>query len=173
MNAAHLHITINHFPVFCVLIGLLVLLIGQLRRSREITMVALILFVIAAVSVIPTYYSGRNSSRVIRGVEGVVREVTRAHSSAARPAYYATLLLGVIAAWGLVQWRRKGDLTGWVRGAVWALAIASTGLLFWAANTGGKVRHTEARPDYVIPTEEPEDTSAPASSPGGSSPGAP
>ena len=50
MNSAHLHIAINHFPVFCVLIGLLVLLIAHLRRSPEILMVALVLFVVAAVA---------------------------------------------------------------------------------------------------------------------------
>jgi uncharacterized membrane protein len=166
MNAAHLHITINHFPVFCVLIGLLVLAIGQVRRSREITMVALILFVLAAVVVIPTYTSGRGSSRVIRGLPGVAREFTRSHSSAAWPALIATLILGALAAWGLVQWRRLGDITSWVRGAVWGLAIASTGLLLWTAYLGGEVRHTEARPDYVIPTAEPTSEATPEGAPG-------
>lgn len=161
MNPAHLHITINHFPVFCVLIGLLVLLIGQWRRSREITMVALVLFVLAAVVVIPTYISGQNSSRVIRGLPGVVREVTRSHSAASRPALIATLILGVLSLWALVQWRRRGDLTRWVRASVWAMAIASTGLLLWASHLGGQVRHTEARPDYVIPTAEPRTPEAP------------
>ncbi len=169
INAAHLHIAINHFPVFCVLIGLLVLLIGQLRRSREITMVALVLFVLAAVICIPTYTSGRGSSRVIRGVEGVVREVTRSHSAAAWPTLIATLILGAVSAWGLVQWRRAGDISRGVRGAVWVLAIASTALLIWTTHLGGQVRHTETRPDYVIPTAEPTSPSGP----GGGSPGGP
>jgi len=155
MNAAHFHITINHFPVFCVLIGLVVLLIGHLRRSSEITMVALVLFVLAAVATVPTYISGRNSSRVIRGLPGVVREVTRAHSGAATPALYASLVLGVASLWGLKQWRALGDIAGSIRGSVWALAIVTTALMFWTAYLGGEVRHTEARPDYVIPTAEP------------------
>lgn len=168
MNAAYLHLTINHFPVYCVLIGLLVLLIGQLRRSREITMVALFLFVLAAVTAIPTYQSGRGSSQVIRGLPGVVREITRAHASAAWWAYISSLILGAAALWGLIQ-MRTCDLARWIRGTVWILAIVTTGLMLWTAYLGGKVRHTEARPDYVVPTAEPTDASAP----GGGGPGAP
>ncbi|MCE7938450.1 hypothetical protein DCC79_06290 [bacterium] len=166
MNAAHLHITINHFPVICVLLGILVLCIGHWRRSSEITMVALVLFVLAAVVTVPTYYSGRNSSRVIRGVEGVVRDITRAHSGAATWAYYVTLVLGLLAAWGLKQWRSAGDLTSRVRGLVWIVAILAATTLARASLTGGKVRHTEARPDYVVPTEAPEEAGGPGA-PGG------
>lgn len=156
MNAAHLHITINHFPVICVLLGIIVLLIGHWRRSSEITMVALVLFVLAAVVTIPTYYSGRNSSRVIRGAEGVMREITREHSGAAGWGYYASIVLGLVSAWGLWTWRAAGELAPRMRALVWVAALLTASTLARASWTGGKVRHTEARPDYVIPTEEPE-----------------
>ncbi len=169
MNAAHFHITINHFPVICVLLGILVLAIGHWRRSSEITMIALVLFVLAAVVTIPTYYSGRNSSRVIRGVEGVARDITRTHSGAASWAFYASLVLGLVSAWALRQWRSAGDLTARARGLVWLVALLTVATLTRASLTGGKVRHTEARSDYVIPTEAPEEAGGPGA-PGGAGP---
>ena len=45
MHRAHGHLLINHAPMVTFLPGLLVLFIGRLRRSAEVTMAAPVLFV--------------------------------------------------------------------------------------------------------------------------------
>lgn len=156
MNRAHVHLLINHAPMFTFLLGLLVLFIGRLRRSAEITMVALVLFVTAAVVTVPTYLSGQGSSRILKGLEGMDREVTKNHSSAAQFALICSLILGAVAVWALLEWRRTGDLAGRTRMIVWVVALFTTAVMMRASYLGGAVRHTEARPDFVVPTAEPQ-----------------
>lgn len=168
MNTAHIHLTINHFPVFAVLFGLFVLLVGRTRRSAEVTSVALMTFVIAALATVPTYYTGKGSSRVIRGLPGVEREYTIAHAEAAQLALILCLILGALSLWALLQIQRSGDIAVGIRWSVWILAIVTAGMMFRTSHLGGQIRHTETRPDYVLPTEDP---SGGPGGPGGEAPG--
>ncbi len=146
-------------------------LIGHIRRSSEVTWSALVLFVIAALATIPTYTTGKGSGRVIRGLPGVIREFTIEHSQSAQFALIACLLLGAVSIWGLWQMRNAGDTSGGIRWAVWILAIFTTAIMFRTADLGGKIRHTETRPDYVLPTADPNAGPGEPGGPGGGAPG--
>lgn len=64
MNAAHLHLLINHLPLWGVVLGLLVGLYGAWRRSEDAVRVALMLFVVAALGAVAAYFSGHAAEEI-------------------------------------------------------------------------------------------------------------
>ena len=66
MNAAHLHLVLNHVPTLGSVLALALLLLAIVRRQEHLTHVGLeVLFVIAVVT-LPVYVSGVAAQRELR-----------------------------------------------------------------------------------------------------------
>lgn len=61
INWAHVHLIINHFPVAGVLGAMLLFLYGVVRKSREIKVVSLGVFVLLALITIPVFWTGEEA----------------------------------------------------------------------------------------------------------------
>ena len=62
----------------------------------------------------------------------------------AKAAFIVTLVAGVAALVGI--WLTRGKaVASWCASLVLLVALVAAGLMAWAANLGGKVRHTEIR----------------------------
>jgi hypothetical protein len=55
INWAHIHLMINHFPVVGVMGAILLFLYALIRKSEEVKMVSLGLFVLVALITLPVY----------------------------------------------------------------------------------------------------------------------
>ena len=146
MNAVHLHLMLTHVPVLGTIFALLLLGVGMLRQSDELKKVAFWAFAGFAAFAIPVFLTGEPSEKVIEHLPGVSEAALETHEDVATIAFGVILSLGAIALGGLAFIRRR-PVPQWFAVSVLALAIATSGLLGWTANLGGKVRHSEIRGD--------------------------
>jgi hypothetical protein len=144
MNPVHLHLMLTHVPVLGTVFALLLLGVGLLRHSDEIKKLAFCAFAIFAAFAIPVFLTGEPAEKAVEHLSGVSEAVIETHEEAATIAFGVILSLGSIALGGLAFIRRR-PVPQWFGLFVLTLAIATSGLLGWTANLGGKVRHTEIR----------------------------
>lgn len=154
MTGAHLHLLLNHVPIIGTLIAVVVLAIGLLRGSADLTRVALLMLVVIAVITLPTVLTGEPAEEMVEHMPGVTRDVIHAHEEAAETAAMVMYATGVAALAALVlSWR--GRTVRWLNAGVLLLGLVTFGLMARVGNLGGQVRHTEIRPGAPAPAGEP------------------
>ena len=144
MNPAHVHLLLNHIPVVGIWLGIALYLVA-LARKPEWRSLSLGVFALMAVLTIPAYLSGEPAEEMIHGLPGVSEATVEAHEKAAVPALIAMLVLGAVAAGGLMRFRAAAS---WSRGYGWIvliLALIAGGLIGRTANLGAHIRHPEIR----------------------------
>lgn len=142
MNAVHLHLLLTHAPVLGAIFATVLLAAGVARRSDELKKVALWALVVFAVVAIPLYLTGEAAEEAVEHLPGVSEAAIKTHEDAAKVAFGVILSLGAIAL-GSLAFLRTLSVPQWFAVSVFVLAVATSGLLVWVANLGGKVRHTE------------------------------
>lgn len=145
MNAAYLHLLLNHLPVIGTIFGLLLLLWAMLRKGKELQSAGLGVFVLAALAAVPVYLSGEPAEKVAEHLPGVAESFIESHERVALMALVAVIVTGVVSLAGLVLHRHAEKFPSYVAPVVLALAVITSGLMGWTANLGGQIRHTEIR----------------------------
>ena len=144
MNAAHLHLILNHAPLFGIAFASLGLAWALLRKNEHVGRAALVLLVLAGALVLPVYLSGENAEDLVEDQVGVSEAALEAHEEAALGAAIATGVVGVVALLVLLGFRKR-ELPRSATALVLALALAAGGWIGYVANLGGKINHPEIR----------------------------
>jgi hypothetical protein len=145
MNWAHVHLLINHVPVIGVLGILLVFVYGLARKSDEVKLLGLGLFVLIALITIAVYLTGGAAENMVKNLPGVTQSSIGTHEEMALLALVLMELLGVVALGGLFLFRKSGAFPQWYIALLLVIALASAGVVGLTANLGGQIRHTEIR----------------------------
>ena len=156
MSAAHLHLIVNHLPLAALALGLVLLAISGVWRGAGLRKGAMVLFVVAAVTTAPTYFSGEPAEEVVEHLPGVSHSDIEEHEEAAEGAAAATALTGAAALLALILETRGGPAARRVAGAAILLALVSVALMGRAANLGGLIRHQEIRTGTAPEADHPE-----------------
>jgi len=144
MSLVHLHLMLNHAPVIGIVFATLLLGVAALRHSDELTKVALGFLVLLGGVTTLVFATGGPAEQAIEKLPAFSREITERHEDAAVAATAAMVAIGVLALIALVVYRRRAiprrvTLTGVVA------VLAAIGVVGYAANLGGQIRHTEIR----------------------------
>jgi MYXO-CTERM domain-containing protein len=153
LNAAHLHIMLNHIPVFGSLFAALLIAWGLLRKSEDVLRLGLALAVVVGVATWGVQLTGEPAEGVVEHLADVSRRMIHAHEEAADWATYTIAAAGLVSLLALLMVRRRHRAG---RGlSILALVISLVGFAAAsrAALLGGEIRHPEARPDFVAPAE--------------------
>lgn len=147
-SGAHLHLLVNHAPIFGSLVALALLVVSYFTAADVLRRTAFAVLIGTALAGVTADLSGDPAEDAIRGFPGVRRELIHDHEEMADKAYLLAGVAGVLALGSLVRWRRRpvpgsATLVMLVGTAVVSGAMIYTGLL------GGRVRHTEVRPGAV------------------------
>jgi uncharacterized membrane protein len=145
INWAHVHLMINHFPVIGTLGGILLLVYAQLRKSEEVRMVSLGVFVLIAIITIPVFFTGDAAEKVVKDLPGVTETVIGRHEEMADLAVTMMSILGIASAAGLFFIRGSGSAPKWLLMIVLIVSLATAAVVVLTANLGGQIRHTEIR----------------------------
>lgn len=161
MDAAHIHLLLNHGPVVGTVFAILLLTWAALRRNPELTRAALGAFVLLALLGGVVYLTGEPAEEVVEGLPGVSEALIERHEEAALAATLALGVFGALALTVLVVYRR-----GFPRAVplvMLALSFVPMALMGWTANLGGQIRHEEIRPASVLGAAAagPEESTAP------------
>jgi len=157
MNSAHLHLLLNHLPVFGSAFGLLLLVYAILRKSEELKRAAMGLFVITALGTIPAYLTGEPAEEVVEAMPGVDASFIEEHEENAMISLIGIEALGVISLAGLFLSRRSGTTPPMLVSVAVLLGAGSLALVAWTVHLGGLIHHPESRSGFqVMPENERE-----------------
>jgi len=146
MNFVDLHLMFNHVPVFGVLFGLMIGLVGVFARSKGVTRVGLGALVLSALVAIPVYLTGDSAEEIVEGLPGVTEGFIGQHESAATVSLILVCVSGVFALATLVFGRSlTSKVPGYLMAATMVVTVLTGASMIKTANLGGQVRHTEIR----------------------------
>jgi hypothetical protein len=142
MNAAQVHLLLNHVPIIGFALCTLLLVVAILRRSAELQMTALSgLFLIALIG-IPTFLSGGRAEEVVEHLAGVTERAIHEHESAAWWALALMELAGLVALVAVVRLREGARIGGLLTAAL-VTALVACATLARTGHLGGLIRHPE------------------------------
>ena len=162
LNAAHVHLLLNHVPILGAVVAALLLTLAFLVRRELLTKAALWTLAVSGVVAVPVYLSGEGAEDVVEEL-GTPEAIIEPHEEA---ALWTVLVLGALAlaALGLLWWlSHRRDTPRWLTTSAWAAAMLGAVLAGRTAYLGGQIRHTEIRPPEVrqqLETEEAGEASA-------------
>ena len=145
ISGVHLHLLVNHAPLFGALFALALLAASFIWAPDVLRRTALVVLVGTAIAGFVSDQTGEPAEDAIRGFPGVKREVIHAHEEFGEKSWIASGIVGVLALGALVRWRRAPIPQG-VAAAALVGAVVVSGMMAWTAQLGGRVRHTEIRP---------------------------
>ena len=169
LNPAHLHLMLNHIPLFGAAFATLLIGWGLLRKSEDVLRLGLALAFVVGVATWGVMLTGEPAEEVVEHMAGVSRRTIHAHEEASEWATYGIAAAGVVSLLALLMVRKRHRAG---RGlSILALVISLVGFaaVSRAALLGGEIRHPEARPGFVVPAEShegPGGGGAPPSQPG-------
>jgi len=147
MNATHLHLILNHFPVIGTLVGIGVIFHGYITRSEEIKKTALWIWTAMAVIAIPVYLTGESAEEAVEHLAGVSESLIHEHEEMAELAIWLMEALGAFSFLSLVIYRVFPSAS---RGKVifvvaTCLSLAVFGVMARTGYLGGQISHAELR----------------------------
>ncbi len=143
MNAAHLHLMINHIPVLGTVFGLLLLAFALGRKSEDLKKAALATFVTVALVAVVTYLTGEPAQEKVKQVPGITEAFFEKHEDVAGAAMAGSVAVGVVALVGLVWFHGARPMKPWFGALLLTGALVVSGLMAYTAYLGGQIRHTE------------------------------
>ena len=147
MNAAHLHLLLNHIPILGSFFGLGLLSAGAVSHGGRLwlTRAALALFLVVGVTAVPVNLTGEPAEELVEELPGVTHRAIHEHEEVAEFALIAASLLGAVALGTLLLQQRNHPATSRALWAVWALALMTAGLMARTGYEGGLIRRPEMR----------------------------
>jgi uncharacterized membrane protein len=165
------HIMLNHFPIILTVAGTAALLLATFRGQRASWLYGTISLTLAAVTVIPTYFTGAPAEHALNRPWYVARGAIHTHEDAARIASILVVIAGLVAvvAWRrLVRYPREVRMPGALRIALLVTALAASTSIGYTSWLGGRIVHDApvlqgpAPAGYVRPDSTPPLAPAPA-----------
>ena len=145
LNAAHLHLVLNHVPTLGTAVALALLVLALIRRQETLVHVGLeVLFVIALVTM-PVYVTGAAAYAHLRSGADFSDIAARMHQDAALAGFAVTEFAGFVAWVALWQSRRIGHAARGLVAAATVLSLIALAIMGRAATLGGEIHHPEIR----------------------------
>jgi hypothetical protein len=142
MSYVHLHLAINHSPLFATLFGTFLLLIGMIKRNRSVATAGLVFAIVAAVCAGAAYFTGDHAADIIKDsppIAGLDPSLIREHELAAGFCLVSSCITAAAAIATLFVRRR------WLEVVVLVLILWSLSVAMRTAFLGGLIHHPEVR----------------------------
>jgi len=149
-DALHVHLVLNHLPIYGTLMGLIALALALLWKSEGGRRIALILLLLCTAGAYFVFQSGQQAyegGRIIAddpGQHWIDEHLSRAEKGIY--VFYAAALLclgGLFAGWRKSRWAVPLAI------AASLASLAALGAAVWIADAGGKIRHREIRESHA------------------------
>lgn len=145
MNGAYLHLALNHVSLFALIFGIVALIIAMRRKSTDMRVLAVVLFVVVGVFAYITIETGEQAADVLKTLGGDNESFIKQHAEAAVWALRSGILIATLAI--VMEWAARKK-TKWLRPLQWILlifALHGSTVFGFVASLGGQIRHTEIR----------------------------
>lgn len=142
MNAAQIHLALNHAPLFLSLIGGGILLLGMIKKNEPFKNLSLYFLIAAAVFTIPVFLTGEGTEELVENLPGVNENAIEEHEEMAKISLIIISIMGGLALIGLFI-RNKASMTRILFSGLVLLSLGSFVTMAQTAHLGGLIRHSE------------------------------
>jgi hypothetical protein len=146
LNPAHFHLLLNHVPVLGPFFLALLLVIGLVRRSRELLRVTLFLALLLPVATYVTNLTGEKAEHYVEDEAWADEDRIHEHEEKAEAALIASFVTGALALVALWVSRKGAPIKPAMALLVLLATLVSAWLVAVTALEGGVIRHEELRP---------------------------
>lgn len=168
MDAAYLHLALNHLPIVGTLVAFLLLLAGIIGHNRSWAHAGCVALVVCAVLTVPVFQSGEGAEEFVEELPGASHRLIHTHEEAAEFAQIAAYLAGALALAYLVLRARLVNRQRLAWGVLALVALWSFSVFARTAQLGGQIRRPELQePAKHAPAAESETEPEPNDSPDG------
>jgi hypothetical protein len=151
LNFIHIHLAINHSPLYTELIAFFLIVIGAGRRNRSLATAGLVMCIFAALSGAAAFFTGDQAKDIINAgppIAGVEKLLISPHEDAARNFLIVSCITGALAIVSLFLGRGGRPRKAWVEWLLAFLILVSFFLAGFTGLLGGRIHHPEVR--YLI-----------------------
>lgn len=148
-TAVHIHLAVNHSPLFAEIFAVCLTIFGLLRARREFVTAGLVVAIIAAICGFVAMQSGDRAADYLLNakppIAGVDTKLIGEHDASAGYFLIFSCITGVLAIVDLFIGYRRGIRPRWLD---WTMAFLMAFCLTIAARTallGGRIHHPEVR----------------------------
>lgn len=156
MPAQNIHLMLNHVPLMGILFGFLLMIYYTFSKKEDVKKIAYFSFVISALLMLPTFFSGTGSEEIVEHLPNVSESLIEKHEDLAKLASALTYILGIFSIIALFI-KSSDKIKKNISVSIFLLSILTTGLIFQTAHIGGQIRHSEIRSDFVNSSIEKDD----------------
>ncbi len=156
MDAAHIHLMLNHFPLVGFFFSFLILAFGVFRKNESFVRVGLCLIMLSGLFAIGTYLTGEPAEKIIEHSAGFSEEIVEAHEEAAEFVIWLIVATSLLSATALYFSLFKKGIPKILNYGILALAGISIVATARTNNLGGKISHPELRTSPPIPASSNE-----------------
>lgn len=142
MNLTHLHLLMNHIPVFGIFFTFVLLGAGMLLRNSALKTTALIVAVVASLITFPVMLTGESAEDAVEQIAGVTEAAIHEHEESAEFASWAMYAAGAVAAGALLM-RKRDNVYGKLTAAVLVLSAFNFAIVARTNYLGGYIRHAQ------------------------------
>ena len=143
MNQTHIHLLINHLPIFGSILGGLVLAHGLWTKSNQTKIAAYNVLIISAIGAVIAYLTGEAAEETVENIQGISKSMLDQHEDTSVFALVALIVLGVISLLGLFLTLKKSSFTKTIAVIALFISLISFGIIARTGYLGGQIRHTE------------------------------
>ena len=149
IQADHIHLAINHSPLYAETFAFFLLLIGVIRRNRTLTTAGLVVSIIAALCASAAYWTGDGAADILKNakppIAGVDVQAIGLHDLAAGFLLGGASITGVAAIAALWWGRRGRTRPRWLEVLMIVLTLWTITIAVRVALLGGRIHHPEVR----------------------------
>ncbi len=143
MDPLYAHLFLNHIAVIGGVGALLLLAWGLYRRSTDVTIAALVAFLIVGLGGLFAFVTGNAADTRFR--DDATKALIHEHKDAAITALVGLEAAAAVAACALFVWKTTRRYPMFAAVATLLLGIAASILVIRAASLGGRIDHEELR----------------------------
>ena len=145
MNDAHLHLTVNHFPLIGVIIALVILFVGIVKDNNSIKNTANILLIACGILTYLSMYTGEGAEEIVEDMPTIGHQIIHEHEELAEKF---AILMYVISGLSLLSFfaNMKHHKFAKILSYITLLFVIGAAVFSkFVGTSGGEIRHTEIR----------------------------
>ena len=147
MSDAHWHLLFNHLPTIGLVFSLIALVISLALSNGAMRRLALMLFVITALTAIPAFLTGEPAEHMIEPLLPEAEAQIERHEDQGKIALWTSLGVGALALFCLYADYKNMAIVKTLAFVLLVAGLANVGFMYVVGNSGGEIRHTEIRSD--------------------------
>lgn len=155
MNAAQIHLALNHAPLFLSILGGGILLLGMIKKNESFKNLSFYFLIAAAIFTIPVFLTGEGTEELIEHLPGVNESAIERHEDMAKISLIIIIITGIVALAGFFL-KKKAGIAKAIWGTALILSLASFGGIAKTAHLGGLIRHSELQAGATTEVKENE-----------------